>query len=162
MEQQSADIDKTVVRENETATRQPVSQGSGYLSDGSTVSVGLLDGDEELKIFEKVRKMEKSLESEKEMRETLEQNLTDVTVAKENLEDELAVVKKDLEECNINFREEIKVLVAKIEELEGKLAVAEIRPKELEEKLIKAQIAETKATQELFKLKIDLLEKGEE
>ncbi len=160
--QQSAKPVEAGVNENQTAASQPETQGSGYLSSGSTVSVGLLDGDEELKIFEKIKKLEKSLEREKEMRETLEQDLTDATIDKEKIKDECVTAKRELEEEGKNLREEIEILEANIADLERKLAAAELRPKLLEEQLIEAQIAETKARQELFKLKIDQLEKGEE
>ncbi|MCP5004034.1 MAG: hypothetical protein GY941_08845 [Planctomycetes bacterium] len=147
---------------DETQNDQPVSEGAGYLSGGSTVSVGLLDGDEELRILELVRKLEKSLEIEKEMRQALEQNLADMTAAKENVDNEFAATKIELEGDIYNLREEMKGLKAKIEELKKDIIVAESRPKKLEEQLVKAQIAETKARQELFKLKIDLLESGDE
>lgn len=165
MKQHSTETVATSVKKDETATSQPVSQGvqgAGYLSSGSTVSVGLLDGDEELKIFEKVRKLEKSLEREKEMRETLEKNLTAVTRAKEHADSELVLTRRELEGDIKRLKEENKLFEAKIGDLEEKLAVAELRPKQLEEKLIEAQISETKAKQELYKLKIDQLEKGEE
>ncbi len=147
---------------DETQNDQPVSEGAGYLSGGSTVSVGLLDGDEELRILELVRKLEKSLEIEKEMRQALEQNLADMTAAKENVDNEFAATKIELEGDIYNLREEMKGLKAKIEELKKDIIVVESRPKKLEEQLVKAQIAETKARQELFKLKIDLLESGDE
>ena len=153
---------ETVVKQEETVSALPESHGSGYLSEGPTVSVGLLDGEEELKILEKIKRLEKSLNKEKERRETLEQNLTDVKVAKEKVEEECSETKKELEANNKNLTEEMKVLDARIKDLEKKLAIAELKPKQLEEEVIKAQIAETKARQELFKLKIDQLEKSED
>ncbi len=150
------------VKQVETKAVTSTSQGTGYLSNGSTVSVGVLDGDEEIKILEKIRRLERALNEESEKQKTLAQNLADLKAVKEKDEKEFTETKKELEEINTNLSEDIKLLKSRLKDLEEKLAIAELEQKQLKEKLLKTQIAETKAQQELFKLKIDQLEKNQE
>lgn len=129
-------------------------QGKGYLKDGSTVSLGVIDGDEELQILEKIKRLEKKLNKEIEKREALEKSLAKMTVAKDKAEGEL----KELEGVNNNLLEDIKALETQKKELEKKAAAVEQQSEQLEKKILDSQIAETKAEQELYKLKIERLE----
>ena len=129
-------------------------QGKGYLKDGSTVSLGVLDGDEELQILEKVKRLEKKLNKEIKKREAIVESLTEMKAAKDKVEGEL----KELEGVNNNLLEDIKALETQKKELEEKAAAAEQQSEQLEKKILDSQIAETKAEQELYKLKIERLE----
>ncbi len=136
---------------NVTASDQ---QGKGYLKDGSTVSLGILDGDEELQILEKIKRLEKKLNKEIKKREAIEESLTEMKAAKDKVKGEL----KELEWVNNNLLEDIKTLETQKKELEEKVAAAEQQSEQLEKKILDSQIAETKAEQELYKLKIERLE----
>ncbi len=129
-------------------------QGKGYLKDGSTVSLGVLDGDEELQILEKIKRLEKKLNKEIKKREAIEESLTEMKAVKDKVEGEL----KELEGVNNNLLEDIKALEIQKKELEEKAAAAEQQSEQLEKKILDSQIAETKAEQELYKLKIERLE----
>ncbi|HDY68019.1 MAG: hypothetical protein JYX80_07280 [Candidatus Scalindua sediminis] len=129
-------------------------QGKGYLKDGSTVSLGVLDGDEELQILEKIKRLEKKLNKEIKKREAIVESLTEMKAAKDKVEGEL----KELEWVNNNLLEDIKALETQKKELEEKVAAAEQQSEQLEKKILDSQIAETKAEQELYKLKIEGLE----
>ncbi len=126
-------------------------QGKGYLKDGSTVSLGVLDGDEELKILEKIKRLEKKLSKEILKREALEESLAEMKAAKDEIQEEFIITKKELEGVNNKLLEDIKAL-------EERVAVAEKQSEQLEKKILDSQIAETKAGQELYKIKIERLE----
>ncbi len=126
-------------------------KGKGYLKDGSTVSLGVLDGDEELKILEKIKRLEKKLSKEIQKREALEESLAEMKAAKDEIQEEFIITKKELEEVNNKLLEDIKAL-------EERVAVAEKQSEQLEKKILDSQIAETKAGQELYKIKIERLE----
>ncbi len=129
-------------------------QGKGYLKDGSTVSLGILDGDEELQILEKIKRLEKKLNKEIKKREAIEESLTEMKAVKDKAEEKL----KELEGVNNNLLGDIKALETQKKELEKKVAAAEQQSGQLEKKILDSQIAETKAGQELYKIKIERLE----
>ena len=164
-EQKVADDDvDSVVQEksgfDQKETEKTISseRGTGYLKEGATVDVSILDGNEELRIMDKVRKLEKVLDLERKRIEEFEKNLNDVKTAKEKAEKEFIEGKNRLEEAVRNLTEEINVLQAKLEESEERAITAEEKLKPLKKELLKAQISETKAQQELFNLKIKLIE----
>ncbi len=138
--------------EGKTANAPASDQGKGYLKDGSTVSLGILDGDEELKILEKIKRLEKELNKEIQKREALEESLAEMKAAKDEIEEEFITTKKELEEVNNKLLEDINAL-------EKKVAAAEQQSEQLEKKILDSQIAETKTQQELYKLKIEQLDK---
>ena len=133
-------------------------QGKGYLKDGSTVSLGVLDGDEELQVLEKIKRLEKELDKEVERRNAIEESLAEARAAKDKIEEEFIITKRDLEEINEDLSRDMKVFKSQKEALEGKLASAERQIEQLKEEALNSQIAETKAQQELYKLKIKKLE----
>jgi hypothetical protein len=126
-------------------------EGKGYLKEGSTVSLGVLDGDEELKVLEKIKRLEKKLNKEILKREALEESLAEMKAAKDEIQEEFVTTKKELEGI-------IKSLSEDIEAWEEKAVTAEQQIELLKEKILNIQIAETKAQQELYKLKIERLE----
>ncbi len=126
-------------------------EGKGYLKEGSTVSLGVLDGDEELKVLEKIKRLEKELNREIQKREALEESLAEMKAAKDEIQEEFITTKKELEGI-------IKSLSEDIEAWEEKAVTAEQQIELLKEKILNIQIAETKAQQELYKLKIERLE----
>jgi membrane-associated HD superfamily phosphohydrolase len=137
-------------------------QGKGYLKEGSTVSLGVLDGDEELKVLEKIKRLEKELEKEKEKREALEESLAEMKAAKDKVEEEFIITKKELEGIIKSLSEDIEAWETQKKELEEKAVSAEQQIEMLKEKILSIQIAETKAQQELYKLKIERLEEKQE
>ncbi len=137
-------------------------QGKGYLKDGSTVSLGILDGDEELQVLEKIKRLEKELDKEVEKRNAIEESLAEARAAKDKIEAEFIIIRKDLEEINEDLSKDIKVFKTQKEALEEKLASAERQIEQLKEEALNSQIAETKAQQELYKLKIKKLEEKQE
>lgn len=137
-------------------------QGSGYLSQGSTVDLGVVDGESELKVLDKIRSLERELNREKAIHKKLDQKLRDLKIAKEKVEKGLADAKVQLAEYQENLKSEIESWKAKLEETEARTFVAEQRLEPLKEELLKAQITETKAKQELFNMKIKYLEAKQE
>lgn len=137
-------------------------QGKGYLKDGSTVSLGVLDGDEELKVLEKVKKIEKELNREIKKREIIEESLVEMKAAKSKVEEEFIITKRELEEVIKNLSEDIKSLDIQKKELKEKAVAAVQQTEKLKEEILSSQIAETKARQELYKLKIERLEEEQE
>ncbi|MHC4183996.1 MAG: hypothetical protein ACYSWS_07220 [Planctomycetota bacterium] len=145
-----------------TAPEQEPQQGKGYLKDGSTVSLGILDGDEELKVLEKIKRLEKELDKEVEKRNAVEESLAETRAAKTKIEEEFIITKRDLEEIIKNLSEDIKGLETQNKESEEKAVTANQQIEMLKEKILNIQIAETKAQQELYKLKIEKLEEKQE
>ena len=136
--------------------------GSGYLSEGSAVRLGLVDGDEEIKVLHKVRRLEARLEAERNKVKALGEELTNLHAAKESVEKDFANTKEELEEKSNNLLEEINALNSKLEETESRAIATEQELEPIKKELLKTQISETKAQQELYKLKIENLNKDEE
>ena len=145
-----------------TVPQQKPQQGKGYLKDGATVSLGVLDGDEELQVLEKIKRLEKELDKEVEKRNALEESLAEVRAAKNKIEEEFIITKRDLEEIIEDLSRDIKVFKTQKEALEEKFASVEQQIEQLKEEALNSQIAETKAQQELYKLKIEKLEEKQE
>ena len=140
----------------------PAEPGSGYLSEGSAVRLGLVDGDDEIKVLKKVRRLEARLEAERNKVKALDEDLTNLHVAKESVEKDFANTKEELEEKSNNLLEQINALQSKLEETESRAIATEQELDPIKKELLKAQISETKAHQELYKLKIENLQKDEE
>ncbi len=136
--------------------------GAGYLADGSTIGLGIVDGDDELRVLKKVRKLEARLEEEQNKIELLNKELAAMKSAKENVENDLANSKKLLQENSKSQLEKIKTLESTIEKTESRAIAAEEALHPIKKELLKVQIAETKAQQELYKLKIKKLQEDEE
>ncbi len=148
--------------ENITMEAPPSEQGSGYLSEGPAISIGIVDGDEELKVLQKIKRLEARLEEERNKVKALGEELTDLQAAKESVEKDFVNTKKELEEKSNNLLEKINTLESKIEETESRAIAAEQELNPVKKELLKTQISETKAQQELYKLKIKNLKKDEE
>ncbi len=136
--------------------------GAGYLSDGSTIGLGIVDGDDELRVLKKVKRLEARLEEEQNKIELLNKELADLKSAKKILENELADSKKLLQERSKSLSEKINALETTVEETESRAIATEQKLHPLKKELLKVQISETKAQQELYKLKIEKLKKEEE
>ncbi len=136
--------------------------GSGYLSEGSTIGLGIIDGDEELRVLEKVKRLEVRLEEEENKVKSLNKELTDLQSAKERVENDFANTKKLLQEKNSNLLKKINTLESTLEETESRAIAAEQELSPIKKELLKAQISETKTQQELYKLKIEKLKRDEE
>ncbi len=147
---------------NVTVPEQEPQQGKGYLKDGSTVSLGILDGDEELQVLEKIKRLEKELDKEVEKRNAVEESLAETRAAKDKIEEEFIITKRELEEIIKNLSEGIKGLETQNEESDEKAVTAKLQIEMLKEKILSIQISETKAQQELYKLKIEKLEEKQE
>ncbi len=147
---------------NVTVPEQEPQQGKGYLKDGSTVSLGILDGDEELQVLEKIKRLEKELDKEVEKRNAVEESLAETRAAKDKIEEEFIITKRELEEIIKNLSEDIKGLETQNEESDEKAVTAKLQIEMLKEKILSIQISETKAQQELYKLKIEKLEEKQE
>jgi hypothetical protein len=158
----SAKIDKPLIEENKTINPPTTEQGSGYLSDGSALSMGVMDGDDELKVLQKIKRLEARLEKEKNSVTTLNDKLSELQTAKEVVENDFADTKKKLEEKNTELLDIIKSLELKLKEAETRTTTAEQEFAAVKKELLKAQIVETKAQQELYKLKIDNLKEDKE
>lgn len=149
---------QTKTSEDEAVAVKP---GSGYLSEGSAIRLGLVDGDEEIKVLKKVRRLEARLEAERNKVKSLGEEVTNLRAAKESVEKDFANTRKELEEKNNNLLEKINALESKLKETESKAIAAEQELNHVKKELLKTQISETKAQQELYKLKIENLNKDE-
>jgi hypothetical protein len=145
--------------EGKAVTAEP---GSGYLSEGSAVRLGLVDGDEEIKVLHKVRRLEARLEAERNKVKALGEELTNLHAAKESVENDFANTKEELEEKSNNLLTQINELNSKLEETESRAIATEQELGPMKKELLKTQISETKAQQELYKLKIENLKEDEE
>jgi DNA repair exonuclease SbcCD ATPase subunit len=158
LEEKNVDM-TTKISQTETVVTK---QGAGYLSEGTAIELGVIDGDEEIKVLKKVRRLEARLEAERNKVKALGEELEGLQAAKESVENDFANTKKELEEKNNDLLEEISALESKLKETESRAiaAVQELNP--VKKELLKTQIAETKAQQELYKLKIENLKNDEE
>ncbi len=160
--EQKAVISDMIFKEQAVIVKDPAGQGTGYLKEGSTVSLGIFDEEEELKVLDKVKKLEKKLNTEVKKRKTLAQYMFDLNTAKDKVEKELADTKKKHDENNMNLSEQIKSLEAQKLDLEERTIIAEEETERLKKDILKIKISETKVKQELFKYKIKQLEDTEE
>jgi len=137
-------------------------QGAGYLSDGSTIGLGIVDGDDELRVVKKVKKLEARLEEKENKVKLLNEELSGLQTAKEKVENDFANSKKSLQENIDNLLKKINVLESTVKETESRAIAAENELLPIKKELLKVQISETKVQQELYKLKIEKLKKNEE
>ncbi len=160
----AASRDKPLIQKSETKD-VPSEQGSGYLSEGSTLGLGIVDGDEELKVLKKIKLLEarlKALENEMHIQtETSNKKLSDLQAAKEGVEKDLADTKMELEKKNKDLSDKIKALESELSDTEARAVDAEKELNPVKKELLKVQLSEIKAQQELYKLKIDNLKQEE-
>jgi hypothetical protein len=158
--------DKPIIKESKAIEVLPAEQGSGYLSQGSALGLGMVDGDEEVKVLKKIKILEARLEAlRNEMSiqtETSNKKLSDLQAAKEAVEKDFADTKKRLEKENKDLSGKIKTFESKLSDTEARAVAAEKELSPVKEELLKAQLSEIKAQQELYKLKIDNLKQEEE
>ena len=70
---------------------------------GSALSMGVMDGDEELKVLDKIKRLEARLEAEKNKVKTLNSDLSELQIAKESVDKDFADTKKDWKKKTLNF-----------------------------------------------------------
>jgi len=159
-EEKSRDIPTKISEaESKAVAAEP---GSGYLSEGSAIRLGLVDGDDEIKVLKKVKRLEARLEAERNKVKALDEDLANLHAAKESVENDFANTKEELEEKSNNLLKQINELNSKLEETESRAIATEQELDPIKKELLKAQISETKAQQELYKLKIENLKEDEE
>jgi hypothetical protein len=124
--------------------------------------LGIIDGDEELKVLNKIKRLEFRLEAERKTSKAFEEKLSKLQAAKEGVEKDYADTRKKLEERNKVLSDEIKAMELKLRKSETRAVTAEQALNPLKKGLLKSQISETKAQQELYKLKIENIKQVEE
>ncbi len=137
-------------------------QGSGYLSEGSSIRMGVIDGDEEVNVLEKIRRLEARLEAERNKVKASEEKLSKLQKAKEGVEKDFTDTKKRLESENKDLSDKIKALESELSDTEARTVAAEKELSSVKKELLKSQLSEIKAQQKLYKLKIDNLKQEEE
>ncbi|MFQ5687294.1 MAG: hypothetical protein ACE5GV_11590 [Candidatus Scalindua sp.] len=161
----AASSDKPLISESKAKEAPPAVQGSGYLSKGSPLGLGIVEGDEEVKVLKKIKILEARIKALKnEMRiqtETSTKKLSDLQAAKEGVEKDFADTKERLEKENKDLSDKIKALESKLSDTEARAVAAEKELNPLKKELLKAQLSEIKAEQKLYKLKIDNLKQEE-
>jgi hypothetical protein len=157
--------DKPLVKESKAEEAPPAEQGSGYLSKGSALGLGIVDGDEEVKVLKKIKILEARLKAlRNEMRiqaETSNKKLSDLQAAKEGVEKDFADTKERLEKENKDLSDKIKAVESKLSDFEARAVSAEKELNPVKEELLKTQLSEIKAQQKLYKLRIDNLKEEE-
>jgi len=155
-----------LIKENNAKEAPLAEHGSGYLSKGSALGLGIVDGDEEVKVLRKIKILKARLEAlRNEMRiqtETSNKKLSDLQAAKEEVEKDFADTKEKLEKENKDLSDKIKALESRLSDTEARAVAAEEELNPVKEELLKTQLSEIKAQQELYKLKIDNLKQEEE
>ena len=151
----AASRDKPLIEKSKAKEAPPSEQGSGYLSGGSSIIMGIIDGDEEVDVLEKIRRLEARLETERNKAKASEERLSKLQVAKKGVERDFADTKKRLENKN-------KALESKLSDTEARTVAVEKELNLVKEELLKVQLTEIKTQQELYKLKIDNLKQEEE
>jgi len=158
----AASKDKPLNEKSKAIDAPPSEQGSGYLSKGSTLELGVVDGDEEIKVLKKIRRLETRLEAERNKVKAFEEKLSKLQVAKESVEKDFADTKMRLENESKNMSDIIKALGSKLSDTETRAVAAEKELDLVKGELLKVQLTEIKTQQELYKLKIDNLKQEEE
>lgn len=158
--------DRPLMGQKKVNDTPPPEQGSGYLSKGSTLGLGIVDGDEEIKVLKKIKILEAKLKAlQNEMRiqaEISDKKLSDLQAEKEDVEKDFADTKERLEEENKDLSDKIKVLESDLINTEARAIAAENELNPVKKELLKSQLSEIKAQQELYKLKIDNLKQEDE
>jgi hypothetical protein len=134
----------------------------GYLADGSTIGLGIVDGDDELRVLKKVKRLEARLVEEEKKVEALNKELADLQTAKEAIENDFANTVKSMEEKSKGLLEKASAMESTAKKAEARAIAAEQELNPIKKELIKLQIADTKVQQELYKLKIEKLKRDEE
>ncbi|MGR3301203.1 MAG: hypothetical protein ACUZ8I_01745 [Candidatus Scalindua sp.] len=162
----AASSDKPLIKESKAKEAPPAEQGSGYLSKGSPLGLGIVDGDEEIKVLKKIKILKARIKALKnEMRiqtETSNKKLSDLQAAKEGVEKDFADTKERLVKENNDLSDKIKGFESKLSDFEARAVAAEKELNPVKEELLQTQLFEIKAQQELYKLKIDNLKQEEE
>lgn len=158
--------DKPFIKESKAKDALPSEQGTGYLSKGSMLGMGVEDEDGELKVLKKIKILEARLKASKNemsiQAETSNKKLSDLQAAKEGVEKDFADTKKRLENENKDLSDRIKALESKLSDTETRAVAAEKELNLAKGELLKIQLSEIKTQQELYKLKIDNLKQEEE
>lgn len=155
--------DKPFISEDKTeeVLLSPGTQGAGYLSRGATIDLGIMDGDEEISLLKKIKRLEARLEKERKekniLRNTYDKKLSDHQALLDNTKKELADTRKGLEDRNQDLLETIKVLESELNETEARTVAVEKELRFIKKELLGAQLSEIRTQQELYKLKIDNL-----
>ncbi|MBI2470986.1 MAG: hypothetical protein HYV59_07040 [Planctomycetes bacterium] len=126
---------------------------SGYLANGSTVTVDTGEGDKKISILEQFEQTRAALAASKAKAASLEKELVNNKKIKTALETELEETKKQLEAAQQVIIENERLN----KQLNESREPYEKKIKELTLELTKAQIEETRAKQELIGLKIEQL-----
>ncbi len=158
----AASRDKPLIEKSKAKEAPPSEQGSGYLSGGSSIIMAIIDGDEEVDVLEKIRRLETRLEAERNKVKTFEEKLSKLLVAKKGVEKDFADTKKRLENESKDLSDMIKALGSKLSDTEARAVAAEKELNLVKGELLKVQLTEIKTQQELYKLKIDNLKQEEE
>lgn len=153
--------DVPAIKENITREVIPAKQGAGYLSEGSAISLGVMDGDEEIKVLKKIQRLEARLEAERNKLKAFEEKLSELQAAKESVEKDFTDTRNKLEERISELLSEIKALESKLKDTESRAVTAEQELKPIKKELLKSQISDTRAQQELYKLKIENLKQDD-
>jgi hypothetical protein len=156
------ELNKKISALQAAETAAAAKPGAGYLADGSTIGLGIVDGDDELRVLKKVKRLEARLEEDKSKLELLNKDLIALKASKEIAEKELADSKILLQKNSKGLLEKIKVLESTVKVTEERAIAAENELHPIQKELLKVQISETKAQQELYKLKIEKLKRDEE
>jgi hypothetical protein len=149
---------KIAALQPESVTIRP----GGYLADGSTIGLGIVDGDDELRVLKKVKRLEARLVEEEKKVEALTKELADLQTAKEAVENDFANTVKSMEEKSKGLLEKASAMESTAKKAEARAIAAEKALNPIKKELIKLQIADTKVQQELYKLKIEKLKRDEE
>ncbi|MFH1999883.1 MAG: hypothetical protein ABIK28_09390 [Planctomycetota bacterium] len=139
------------------ADRSPVEFKAHYLDEGSTMKVedsGYAgEGDENLTLLEKLKRLSMDLDVESEKNSLLAQELLTMRDARDQ-------IKNDLEETKtrmINLNEEISAMQVNLTKQENELDQSMREKKDLLEKLVNLKIEKAKVEKELLKIKIAAL-----
>ncbi len=154
--------DKALIEKSKAKDAPPSEKGSGYLSQGSSIKMGVIDGDEEVNVLEKIRRLETRLEAERNKVKAFEEKLSELQTAKKGVEKDFADTKKRMENENKDLSDRIKALESKLSDTESRTVAAEKELNLVKGELLKVQLSEIKMQQELYKLKIDNLKQEEE
>ena len=161
LELNQAKSDDTNIKEDKTKETPPAEQEPGYLSEGSSIRIGVIDGDEEVNALEKIRRLETRLEAERNKVKAFEEKLSKLQAAKEGVEKDFADTRKRREKENKDLSDKIKALESELSDTEARAVAAEKELDAVKGELLKAQLSEIKGQQEMYKLDIDNLKQEE-
>jgi len=90
------------------------------LADGSTIGLGIVDGDDELRVLKKVKRLEARLAEEEEKLKALNKDLAELQAAKVAVEKDFANTVKSLEEKSSGLLEKMSTLESTAKEAEAR------------------------------------------